>query len=622
MSETPGGDSVHQGTIPCARAKRRSDSLRTRAARAALQGRRVRGTPDEPFKVTSPESERHRESLRMSPLTAVGEDLLHLDGIGTPVVAQALDTLLGFGTPRLVVPPTATSAGGSASSAPACTAPAGVHPAGAEAVTTYHGGVMNASTVSAGGAPIALGDGPCVSGASPRGGPHTYAPESETPQLQVSNTMVQSQASGLGTTPGIPVVVPAPSADPSGAPAASRCVMDLTTGGGPYSPSAAPSSPPQTNSRGDPLALFPLPCAAQPAASAAAAVAGSPPAAAAVGLPAAAAWTAPAAGGTSAALASTAPASNGAFAAVASTAPAPATAAVGASSGAAVTVPPSAVPAASVSGTSPAAAAPAVAATPAAVGAPPAPAAAAATAAASPAEAPHAVTAAAPAAAVAAGACPTAAAAGASSAVAATAPAGSAAPVEASGRAPSASALPSAVAAHGTGNAARADVPAVVSPPTADVARQTGVVTGAVSSQAIVPVDVLPAVPVIPFAGAGPAGLPSLAPAQPPAADVVLVGRRARDVVAISLSFLGRRKHVIHMASTVVGDIIPTTLGVARERLVVIDRHGYEVATDVPLGLLARQSNLSGSEGGPVELTLQIDEWAEGTDPVSTSVRF
>lgn len=82
-------------------------------------------------------------------------------------------------------------------------------------------------------------------------------------------------------------------------------------------------------------------------------------------------------------------------------------------------------------------------------------------------------------------------------------------------------------------------------------------------------------------------------------------------VIPVSLSFLGRQKRIIHLASTPVGHIIPSTLRERCQRLVVVDRDGFEVADDVPLGLL-RPSCLE----GPVELSIQVDDWSAGDMPL------
>lgn len=95
----------------------------------------------------------------------------------------------------------------------------------------------------------------------------------------------------------------------------------------------------------------------------------------------------------------------------------------------------------------------------------------------------------------------------------------------------------------------------------------------------------------------------------------------ADDMVAIALHFSGRCKHAVHLASTVIGDIIPGTLGISKHRLAIIDCHGFEVARDVPLGLLARQVGTRGVNGNLLDLTLSVDDWkVDAVPPASMPI--
>merc|ERR1711920_320614 len=86
------------------------------------------------------------------------------------------------------------------------------------------------------------------------------------------------------------------------------------------------------------------------------------------------------------------------------------------------------------------------------------------------------------------------------------------------------------------------------------------------------------------------------------------------EIVPVALIFQGRRKLVRHLSSTLVGDIIklhPSAVqnSNSRQPLVIVDRQGFEIGREMPLGLLARQLGISVANGGLLELTLQIDEW-------------
>merc|ERR1719210_1335355 len=98
------------------------------------------------------------------------------------------------------------------------------------------------------------------------------------------------------------------------------------------------------------------------------------------------------------------------------------------------------------------------------------------------------------------------------------------------------------------------------------------------------------------------AGMPGMT--QPP----------VNEIVAVALVFQGRRKLVRHLSSTLVGDIIklhPSALqnSNSRQPLVIVDRQGFEIGREMPLGLVARQLGISVANGGLRELTLQSDEW-------------
>jgi len=88
-------------------------------------------------------------------------------------------------------------------------------------------------------------------------------------------------------------------------------------------------------------------------------------------------------------------------------------------------------------------------------------------------------------------------------------------------------------------------------------------------------------------------------------------GEALGDMVPIGLNYLGRRKLVRHLGSTAIGDIIPDRIRTAAQRLVVVDREGFEVGRDVPLGVLARQSGMACPTSKLLELTIQTDEWGD-----------
>lgn len=79
------------------------------------------------------------------------------------------------------------------------------------------------------------------------------------------------------------------------------------------------------------------------------------------------------------------------------------------------------------------------------------------------------------------------------------------------------------------------------------------------------------------------------------------------EIVAVGLTLQGRRKVVKHLQKTLVGDIIKLHLSNNQvgKQFVVVDSQGCEIGKEMPLGLLARQAC------GPIELTLQVDEWAD-----------
>lgn len=127
-----------------------------------------------------------------------------------------------------------------------------------------------------------------------------------------------------------------------------------------------------------------------------------------------------------------------------------------------------------------------------------------------------------------------------------------------------------------------------------------------------------------------PGGSPTRGPGNVPAADAgaLVVSSASGDVlawgasgaapgpgelIAVALTFQGRRKLVRHLSHTLVGEMIklhPIASQPSRPmtQLVVVDRDGFEVGADVPLGTLARQAGSSGN-GSVLELHLQVDGW-------------
>jgi len=81
----------------------------------------------------------------------------------------------------------------------------------------------------------------------------------------------------------------------------------------------------------------------------------------------------------------------------------------------------------------------------------------------------------------------------------------------------------------------------------------------------------------------------------------------------VTLHYGGRCKHLKQLAGAVVADIIPLSLRGLEGRMVVVDRHGFEVAKNVPLGDLAQQVGMASTGICSLDLTLQFDSWCTET---------
>lgn len=85
------------------------------------------------------------------------------------------------------------------------------------------------------------------------------------------------------------------------------------------------------------------------------------------------------------------------------------------------------------------------------------------------------------------------------------------------------------------------------------------------------------------------------------------------ELISVALTFQGKRKLVRHLCHTLVGDLLrlhPVASQPSRlaSPLVLVDRDGFEVGSNVPLGTLARRAGASGM-CQLLELTLQTDDW-------------
>jgi len=85
------------------------------------------------------------------------------------------------------------------------------------------------------------------------------------------------------------------------------------------------------------------------------------------------------------------------------------------------------------------------------------------------------------------------------------------------------------------------------------------------------------------------------------------------DLISVTLHYGGRCKHLKQLAGAVVADIIPLSLRGLEGRMVVVDRHGFEVAKNVPLGDLAQQVGMASTGICSLDLTLQFDSWCTET---------
>jgi len=82
------------------------------------------------------------------------------------------------------------------------------------------------------------------------------------------------------------------------------------------------------------------------------------------------------------------------------------------------------------------------------------------------------------------------------------------------------------------------------------------------------------------------------------------------ELVGIALTFQGRQKRVRHHRDTLVGGVAALHPSIPQDKpLVVLDKHGYEVGSELSLGTLRSQEDANGGSNRILELKLEYDEW-------------
>jgi len=85
------------------------------------------------------------------------------------------------------------------------------------------------------------------------------------------------------------------------------------------------------------------------------------------------------------------------------------------------------------------------------------------------------------------------------------------------------------------------------------------------------------------------------------------------ELIKVALTFKGKKKLVRLLGHTLAGDVLKLCGGprMPVESLILMDRDGFEVGANVPLGTLTREPGATG-EDSLLELTVQVDEWGVG----------
>lgn len=86
------------------------------------------------------------------------------------------------------------------------------------------------------------------------------------------------------------------------------------------------------------------------------------------------------------------------------------------------------------------------------------------------------------------------------------------------------------------------------------------------------------------------------------------------DLVDICLIHKGIKKHVTHLSTTKVGEVIalqPSLAQLLKKHVVALDARGFEVGSDIPVGFLMHKADVGDNGVRVLELTLQADQWCE-----------